>query len=102
MSGQHLKLPKQFGLAGHVIKVRYKKLGRSDGMYEDATKTIWLDSSLKKALASHHFAVFAHELYHAIFAHTGRDDLFYDEALVDSMAHLTIQAIEALIVANTK
>ena len=102
MSSKHLKIPRQFGLAGHVIKVRYKPLTRDDGQYEDATKTIWLASSLKKGPPSHHFQVFCHELYHALFAHAGRDALFRDEALVDSMAHMTIQALEALIVANRK
>lgn len=99
---KHLTIPAEFGLGGHVIRVKYRRMAKDDGVYDDATKTIWLASSLKKSPASHHFAVFAHELWHAILAHTGRDDLFYDEALVDSMAHLSIQALEALIVANSK
>lgn len=102
MSGQHLKIPRQFGLAGHVIKVRYKPMKGEDGMYDDATKTIFLATSLKKGPPSHHFQAFTHELYHALFAHAGRLDLMYEEPLVDSMAHMTIQALQALIVANTK
>lgn len=102
MSSKHLKIPSQFGLAGHVIKVRYKALTRDDGQYDDATKTIWLSSALKKGPPSHHFQVFMHEVGHAIFAHNGRDDLFADEPLIDSMAHLLSQVLEALVVANRK
>jgi len=98
--GGFVKIPKQFGLAGHVIKVRYKRMSRDDGMYDDSVKTIWLASALKKGPPSHHFQVFAHEVFHALFAHVGRDDLFHDDTLVDSMAHLQIQVLEAILAAQ--
>jgi Zn-dependent peptidase ImmA (M78 family) len=97
-----LKIPSQFGIAGHVVRVRYRRMRDDDGAYDDATKTIWLNSALKKSPPSHHFQVFAHELNHALFAHVGRDDLLYDETLVDSMAHLMVQALEAIVVANRR
>ena len=100
--GPALKIPAQFGIAGHVIRVRYKRMAGDDGLYDDASKTIYLDSALKKGPPSHHFQVFAHELNHALFAHVGRDDLLYDETLVDTLAHLMVQALEAIVVANRR
>jgi hypothetical protein len=99
-SGADVKIPKQFGLAGHVIKVRYKALKGEDGWYDDATKTIWLASQLKRGPASHHFQVFVHEVNHALFAHVGRLDLMREEPLVDSLAHLQVQVLEALVAAQ--
>lgn len=97
-----LKIPKQFSIAGHIIRVRYKQMRDDDGRYEDSTKTIWLHSELKKGPPSHHFQVFAHELNHALFAHVGRDDLFEDETLVDTLAHIMVPALEAIVVANRR
>lgn len=86
------RIPQQFDLAGATYKVMMKEGLTKSGAHGQThydTAEIWLDSNLKpedlKAIT------FYHELFHAIFATLGKDDLKNDEGLVDAMGNLMWQ-----------
>lgn len=89
---KQFKIPKQFDLAGATFQVFIKEglsKGGAHGQTHYDAAEVWIDKDLKpedlKAIT------FYHELFHAIFATLGKEELKNDEGLVDSMGNLMWQ-----------
>ena len=98
MPGVHLKIPRQFKLMGHTIKVRFVQLDRkTDGEWRSDSKLIALSTRLHKKPRSYKEQVFLHEFFHCVLDHMGQTKLSNNEDFVDSMASAFHQALGGLL-----
>lgn len=88
-----MKIPRSFQIAGHTIRVVRVRTKKRWGLYHPDKKRIEVCYAQKGVPRSHIEQTFCHELMHCLFDHAKRDDLYYDEALVDLLGDLLHQAL---------
>ena len=89
-------IPASFNLAGHTIRVRIVTAGK--WRHPKNCDGIWLPDKYRidiraSCQGTHRQQVFCHEMTHAILDVAGHEELSRDEAFVDRVAQLLMQAL---------
>lgn len=93
-----MRIPRQFKLMGHTIRVRYIQLANdTDGEWRTDSKLIALSTRLHKKPRSYKEQVFLHEFLHCVLDHIGQTKLSNNEAFVDSLASGLHQGLAELL-----
>jgi len=93
MPRRNLKIPTEFSLLGHTIKVRDGDTGKVNGWWEHEKKKITLHPRLRYAARSIRGETFCHELAHCLLDHIGRQKLSADEDLVEALGEALYHAL---------
>lgn len=83
-----MKIPKQIKIGGHKVKIVYKKLEGSDGLWDSTKNQITINSELPPSQKE---VTLIHELLHAINANWSETQ--YGHAMLESISQQLYQVL---------